>query len=98
MQNPVVLHWPFKLNLAALSYSLILALGFLLVWGISLEKDTTPIGVGLRLVALGVVVLWTHWLTWLFRKMSQREISAAYCAVLFFGAWAVFFLVYSCLL
>jgi hypothetical protein len=98
MQTPFVLHRPFKSNLVALSCSLFLALGFLLVWGVSLEKDTTPLGVGLRLAALGVVVLWTHLLTWLFRKMSRSEISAGYCAVLFFGAWAVFFLVYNCLL
>jgi len=98
MQTSLFLRRPFKLNLVALSCSLVLALGFLLVWGVSLEKDTTPLGVGLRLAALGLVVLWTHLLTWLFRKMSQREISAGYCAILFFGACAVFFLVYNCLL
>jgi len=98
MQKSLLLHRPFKLNLVALSCSLVLALGFLLVWTVSLEKDTTPLGVGLRLAALGLIVLWTHFLTWLFRKMSRREISAGYCALLFFGAWAVFFLVYNCLL
>jgi hypothetical protein len=98
MQTSLVLRRAGKLNLAALSCPLFLVIGFLLVWGVSLEKDTTSLGVGLRLAALGLVVLWTHFLTWLFRKMSQREISAGYCAVLFFGAWAVFFLVYNCLL
>jgi hypothetical protein len=98
MQTSLFLHRHFKLNLAALACSLVLAIGFLLVWTASLERETTSLGVGLRLAALGLVVLWTHLLTWLFRKMSQREISAGYCVILFFGAWAVFFLVYNCLL
>ena len=79
-------------------YALGLAIGSFLIWGACLDRQPTPIGMGLRLAALGLVVMWTHFLVWFSRKMSSREISVAYCTLLFFGAWAVFFLIYNCLL
>jgi hypothetical protein len=62
------------------------------------DKQPTALGAGLRLAALGLVVTWTHLLVWLFHKMLRREISSGYCTVLFFGAWALFFLIHNCLI
>ena len=97
MRTSLVFSRPFRLHLAAMTYTLGLAIASFLVWGASLEREAAPLGAGLRLLALALVVIWTHFLVWLFRRMSHREISVGYCALLFFGAWAVFFLIYNCL-
>lgn len=98
MQSSIVFHSPFKVRLEAMIYALGLAIGSFLIWGACLDRQPTPVGPGLRLAALGLVVMWTHFLVWLVRGMSRREMSVGYCIVLFFGAWALFFLVYNCLL
>jgi hypothetical protein len=98
MHTSSLLHRPFKLHLATMIYALGLAIGSFFIWRACLDRQPTPIGMGLRLAALGLVVTWTLFLVGLSRKMSRREISVGYCTLLFFGAWAVFFLIYNCLL
>jgi hypothetical protein len=80
-----------------MSFAFGLAVTSVLIWGVCVDRQPAPLGSVLRLAALALVVAWTHLLVWLFRRMSCREVSAGYCAVVFFGAWAVFFLIYNCL-
>ena len=98
MNTSYVLHRPSNLHLATMICALGLAIGSFLIWDCCVERQPDPIGMGLRLAALGLVVMWTHFLVWLTRKMSRREISIGYCTLLFFGGWTVFFLIYNCLL
>jgi hypothetical protein len=98
MNTSFVLHRSSNLHLAAMICATGLAIGSFLIWGTCVERQPAAIGMGLRLAALGLVLVWTHFLVWLSCKMSKREISVGYCTVLFFGAWAVFFLIYNCLL
>ena len=86
------------MHLLAISYALVLAIASYLIWGASVTRQPVPLGTGLRLAALVLVVMWSHFLVWLFRRMSRQEAAVGYCTVLFFGAWAVFFLIYNCLL
>jgi hypothetical protein len=98
MNTSFVLQRRSDLHLATLICASGLAIGSFLVWRACLERQPAPIGIGLRLAAIGLVVMWTHFLVWLSRKMSARAISVGYCTLLFFGASAVFFLIYNCLL
>jgi len=98
MQNASFLHCPFTTNLLTISYAAALATGSYLICGESLEREASPLGAGLRLAAIALVVLWSHLLIWIFRRISRRQTSAAYCALLFFGGWAIFFLIYNCLI
>src|SRR2546430_1514723 len=98
MQNTSFLQHLVKPHLLSITYAVALSTASYLVWGTSLERESAPLGVGLRLAALTLVVAWSHFLVWIFRKISRQEISVAHCATLFFGAWAVFFLIYNCLI
>src|SRR5690242_15176497 len=98
MNTSFIWHRPSNLHLATVIWAMSLAIGSFLVWETYVERQPGPIGSELRLASLGLVVIWTHFLVWLTRKMSTRDISTGYCIVLFFGAWAVFFLIYNCLL
>ena len=97
MNISFILRRPSKLHLAMMVCATGLAIGSFLTWATCVERQPAAIGVGLRLAALGLVILWTHFLASLYHKMSKREISVGYCTVLFFGACAVFFLIYNCL-
>jgi hypothetical protein len=98
MNSSVVINGSLKLNLVSLSYALGLVLASFFIWSSSLDRQPTSLGAGLRVAALGLVVMWTHFLVCLIRRILSREVSNGYCAVLFFGAWATFFLVYNCLI
>jgi hypothetical protein len=98
MRTTFALHRSLKLNLVAISYTLGLALTSCFIWTSSLDRVSGSLSAGLRLTALALVVAWTHFLVWLFRRMLHGVISNGYCAVLFFGAWTLFFLVYNCLM
>ena len=95
--NSIIRNQGLKTDVTACLWGFVLAVGSFLAWATSLERQPHPLGATLRLVALGLVVLWSHYLLWLFGKMLNRGISSGYCAALFFGAWAVFFLIYNCL-
>ena len=97
MQDSVVRNHGLKTAVTACLWGIVLAVGSFLAWAASLEREPLPLGAAIRLVALGLVVAWSHYLLWLFGKMLKRRISNGYCAALFFGAWAVFFLIYNCL-
>ncbi len=86
-----------KTDCSACAWGFVLAISSFFAWSASLEKEPLPLGPILRLAALSLIVAWTHFLVWLFSKMFHRQISSGYCAVLFFGAWAIFFLTYNCL-
>ncbi len=95
--NSVIRNKGLKTDLVACAWGCGLAATSFLAWTASLEREPLRLGVGLRLVALGLVVVWSHYLLWLFGKMVNRRISSGYCGVLFFGAWAMFFLIDNCL-
>jgi hypothetical protein len=97
MQNTPALRGRSSSHLLAIACTLGLVVPSFLIWGESLDRQPTPLGAWLRLAALALVVMWSHFLVWLFRRMSRQEISSAYCSILFFGAWAIFFLIYNCL-
>lgn len=97
MRNTLLLHRPLTLNFLAISYFAGLSVCSYLIWVESIDKQPTPLGAGLQLAAIALVVTWSHFLVRLFRKISRREVSVACCAMLFFGVWTVFFLIYNCL-
>jgi cbb3-type cytochrome oxidase subunit 1 len=97
MLNTIIRNQGLKTDVTACLWGLLLAVGSLLAWAASLDREPLPLGAMLRLAAIGLVVVWSHYLLWLFGKMLNRRISNGYCAALFFSAWAVFFLIYNCL-
>src|SRR5437016_3060003 len=98
MLNSIVRNQGLKIHFAACVWGFVLAVASFFAWDVSLEKEPLRLGPGLRLVALSLVILWSHYLLWLYGKMLSRRISSGYCAVLFFGSWAIFFLIYNCLI
>lgn len=97
MLNSIIRKQGLKTDLTACLWGFLLVAGSFWAWASSLEREPLSLGATLRLAALGLVVVWSHYLLWLFGKMLNRRISNGYCAALFFGAWAVFFLIYNCL-
>jgi|ERR1043166_5500780 hypothetical protein len=96
--NSAIRDWALKADFVACAWGAVLGVASFLPWNAALGKEPLPLGPMLRLAALSLVVAWTHFLFWLLSKMLHRQISSGYCALLFFGAWAIFFLIYNCLL
>ena len=75
--NLCKIHWRLcahiRSHLVAISYAVALATGSYLVWRDSVDGQRTPLGAGMRLAALALVVMWSHFLVWLFRKMLRQE-------------------------
>jgi hypothetical protein len=85
-------------DLSIVSYGAALWIPSALIWLRAVEKEPSPLGPGLHLAAVALVIAWSHFLIWIFRGMRENRISNGHCAILFFGAWITFFLVYNCLL
>ena len=85
-------------HLVALGSGLALAALSLPVCNRALEVEPLPLSPWLRLAATLLVVAWSHYLVWLFRRMLQQQLSSGYCAALFLGTGAALFMTYVCLL